>query len=221
MTQLLYRPLGPWPRTPSPPKASQFTASWSDTLALLGAEVDQVRRRDQRDDPIILQIDVPESAIRLDGGVRANARAASHAIIVSFESKHGPLRYLCDTYSQVAWKVRSTQQPWQANVRAVALGLEALRSVDRYGIASDGEQYRGFTALPPAGGSAPDLDARLAAAFLAQWSGLDVAADSPPQLVDRAYRSAARVLHPDAPFGDAAKFRYLTAARDLLLAVHR
>lgn len=35
---------------------------------------------------------------------------------------------------------------WQHNIRSIALGLEALRAVDRYGISRRGEQYAGFRA---------------------------------------------------------------------------
>ena len=35
---------------------------------------------------------------------------------------------------------------WQHNLRSIALGLEALRAVDRYGISRRGEQYAGFRA---------------------------------------------------------------------------
>lgn len=35
---------------------------------------------------------------------------------------------------------------WQHNVRSIALGLQALRAVDRYGISRRGEQYAGFKA---------------------------------------------------------------------------
>jgi len=37
-------------------------------------------------------------------------------------------------------------QFWQHNVRSIALGLQALRAVDRYGISRRGEQYSGFRA---------------------------------------------------------------------------
>jgi hypothetical protein len=40
---------------------------------------------------------------------------------------------------------------WQHNVRSIALGLQALRAVDRYGITRRGEQYAGFAALPAGG----------------------------------------------------------------------
>lgn len=35
---------------------------------------------------------------------------------------------------------------WEHNVRSIALGLQALRAVDRYGISRRGEQYAGFRA---------------------------------------------------------------------------
>lgn len=39
---------------------------------------------------------------------------------------------------------------WQHNVRSIALGLQSLRAVDRYGISRRGEQYAGFRgALTP------------------------------------------------------------------------
>lgn len=40
---------------------------------------------------------------------------------------------------------------WQHNVRSIALGLEALRAVDRYGISRRGEQYAGYRAALTAG----------------------------------------------------------------------
>lgn len=39
---------------------------------------------------------------------------------------------------------------WRHNVRSIALGLEALRAVDRFGISRRGEQYAGFRAALPA-----------------------------------------------------------------------
>ncbi len=44
---------------------------------------------------------------------------------------------------------------WQHNVRSIALGLEALRAVDRYGISRRGEQYAGFRAALTSGGARP------------------------------------------------------------------
>lgn len=36
---------------------------------------------------------------------------------------------------------------WRDNVRAIAKGLEALRAVDRWGVAKRGQQYAGFALL--------------------------------------------------------------------------
>jgi hypothetical protein len=58
---------------------------------------------------------------------------------------------------QEAWKLINAQDTfqfavdvfptWQANLRAITLGLEALRRVQRYGIVKEDEQYTGFKAL--------------------------------------------------------------------------
>jgi hypothetical protein len=45
-------------------------------------------------------------------------------------------------------------ESWQHNVRSIALGLEALRAVDRYGITRRGQQYAGFTGYLEAGQAA-------------------------------------------------------------------
>ena len=85
----------------------------------------------------------------------ADTRADTPRVVVSFDSCHGPLRYQCDRFTTT----RAGTKAWHANVRAIALGLEALRKVDRYGIAGSGEQYRGWTALPAAfAAGAVDMD---------------------------------------------------------------
>lgn len=57
-------------------------------------------------------------------------------MILSISTSVGPLRYPCDRFAT-----------WQDNLRAIALSLEALRKVDRYGVTTAGEQYRGFLAI--------------------------------------------------------------------------
>jgi hypothetical protein len=101
---------------------------------------------------------------------------------VSFESRHGPLEYATDVFDD-----------WQDNVRAIALGLEALRRVDRYGIAKRGEQYRGWKQLE-AGGPSP---AR----------GEDLIREH------GSVRAALMATHPDHG-GDPSDFAAVQAARD-------
>lgn len=132
--------------------------------------------------------DVSESDIRVDGQLRASARPASPGIILAFESRHGPLKYASDTFDD-----------WQANVRAIALGLEALRRVDRYGITRRGEQYTGWRQLTsgPAATITPD-EAR---AIFDEYPG--------------GWREALKATHPDHG-GDPERFRRVQEARALL-----
>lgn len=111
---------------------------------------------------------------------------------------------------------------WQANVRAIALGLEALRRVERYGIAPRGEQYTGWKALPPSSvalGAAMTVDE---AARLLCDATMDEVGEDPrdvsrvASLATALWREAAKRHHPDVG-GDPDLFRRLTEARDLLL----
>lgn len=197
------RPLGLWdrPRTPSDQQQSarRFRARWDDTVSLLLREVDQLDGG-----LVVVCIDVLAGDLRRDGMLRARAQVRSDAVKVSFDSRHGPLTYATDTYDH-----------WQANVRAVALALEALRAVDRYGVTGSGEQYRGWTQLaakPAETGLTTDEARRVLA---------DAAGITPDQLdcdarVKIAYRVAASTAHPDRG-GDPAVFRLITTARDILL----
>lgn len=116
---------------------------------------------------------------------------------------------------------------WQHNVRAIGLGLQALRAVDRYGITSGREQYRGFAELPsgiavPAGWSmsveeSAKFICRHAGMSEATWGGLldSIRNGAPEMQFEPAYRMAAKRLHPDAG-GTADLFQKLQEARRVL-----
>ena len=182
------------------------TIDWSGTMELLEREL---RMLDAEN--ILLQMAVGRGDIRLDGWIRANARPDHPGVILTFDSKHGPLSYPCDTFTD-----------WQANVRAIALALEALRKVDRYGVSSRGEQYRGWGQLPPAGGTTSTLTAEAAARVLVDAEALDGDAED---VLDRedafrmTYRNAARATHPDAG-GSTRDFQLVQEARRVLEAHH-
>lgn len=195
------RPLGVWtaPVTRNRPYC-RFRAAWSDTLELLGREAGKLGAR-----LVVIQVDVTEGELRRDGMLRANAKVGFPGVRVSFESRHGPLTYATDRYSG-----------WQDNVRAVALSLEALRAVDRYGVSGSGEQYRGWTALEAEPHASVTVEQ--AAEYIAAHAGADfIAADvfASPEWRAKAFRAAAGKLHPDRG-GDPEQFRRLTAARELL-----
>lgn len=202
------RPLGRWtgPLTVDRARSARFRAPWDDTLKLLGREVDLLDG-----DLIVVQVDADPSEIRRDGMLRHHARVGFPGVRISFTSRHGPLTYATDAYDR--W-MGSDPPGWQANVRAIALALEALRAVDRYGVTHTGEQYRGWTAIE----AQPSvMTADEAARVLAGYaSGFDAATIlSSAAVRTAAYRIAARRTHPDAG-GAAADFHRVTEARDVL-----
>jgi len=177
----VFRPIDNWPheriRNPRP---SIFRTAYNQTLKLLDKELGMLGVREA-----VIQIDLPESKIRHDGLPRSDARPEYQGVILSFKSKYGPLRYATDTFDF-----------WQDNLRAIALGLESLRKVDRYGITKRGEQYTGWKQLPAAITEVSDIHE--AAAFLARYSGLkpvEILKDG--EVYRSAWRKSALKLHPD------------------------
>jgi hypothetical protein len=186
------------PETTNRRGAHLFKASWDDTLDALAYEIDCLDGAE----PVVIQVDAPEGMIRRDGMLHARARVSHPGVAISFGSRFGPLRYATDAYER-QWS--GGMDGWQANVRAIALALTALRAVDRYGVTRRGEQYTGWRAI-----SAPapmfadhlaaadwmrryatlNLDIQVSANGSQDWAGL--------------YRSMAKRMHPDkgAPRAD-------------------
>lgn len=217
------RPLaGPWPYPQTVRrKTYQFRSTWHDTKQLLASEAELLGA-----DLVVVEFDVigGESAFRLDGGLRANAAVGDFpGVRVSMETRHGPLTYATDRYERT-WGHQKLAS-WQANVRAIAMSLEALRAVDRHGVTRSGEQYTGWRALP--GGSTPAPAAedpvarrRFAARLLIEH-GDDPAQTvgtvlNHPEIARRLFARGARKHHPDAG-GDRVVFEQLVRARDLLV----
>lgn len=176
--------------------------NWTATVELLERELRQLGAEE-----VLLQMAVTRRDIRNDGWIRANARPDHPGVILSFGSNHGPLSYPCDTFGD-----------WQANVRAIALALEALRKVDRYGVSRRGEQYRGWGQLPPAGGSTSTLTSEAAAQVLleAGGGGRTKAGVLGCDVICRgAYKDAVRATHPDSG-GSTREFQLVQEAKRVL-----
>lgn len=217
-----FRPIDVWPdgwKIPRERRSCPFRASYADTLDLLDHEADALGARGR----VLVQVDARPEDIRLDGQLRAGARVSHPGVIVTLDTtRHGVLVYPCDAFS--GW---SRYPGWQANLRAVALGLEALRKVERYGIAERGQQYAGFGVLPQATPMGGSLTVEDAARYIARnsWPGENEDCQErwfrriidEPEMLASEYRRAAKRLHPDAG-GDPAEFRRLNEARDLILA---
>jgi hypothetical protein len=208
------RPLVAWTDPETSPRrgAHVFRASWRDTLVMLGDEIERIGGQP----PVVFQIDVTEGDIRLDGMLRANAKAGHPGVVVSFLSDFGPLRYATDAYER-QWG--HGMDSWQANIRAIALTLEALRSIDRWGVSKRGEQYTGWKALPASTGTTfPSADEALRwmrsrAADLCDVPAEAVEVTLPPR---DCYRLLARRWHPDTPTADPDEWERLSNARTLL-----
>lgn len=190
-----FEPIDQWPgeRTRTR-RRSQFKASLQDTYRLLETELAHLGCK-----RLVIQADCDRSMIRQDGLLRANARLRGPGIILAFDSKHGPLRYPCDTFTH-----------WDCNMRAIALALQALRAVDRYGVTKRAEQYRGWQPLPAPPGS--EFESRQAAFdFLLRVTGCNPATARLD--LKGLIREAQMKTHPDRG-GDPQQFKRVMKAAE-------
>lgn len=179
MSHVTYRPLERWDRrTDRHRPHAPFRASYQATLDLLERETRMLGAG-----RVVVELAIREGDLRLDGQPYAGTKPDHPGVTVAFESEHGPLKYTADRFAT-----------WTENLRAVALGLEALRKVDRYGMTSRGEQYAGWKALPA--GDGPSV-AR----------GLEIIAEH------GTVREALFATHPDHG-GNPDEFAAVQAARE-------
>lgn len=190
-------------------RPTQFKASWSDTKDLLHAEVAHIKAL--RSPRPILELDIDPADLRLDGGLRKGARVRSGAVALSFESKTGPLIFRCD---RMVNSYYSRVEDWQHNVRAIALTLNALRAVDRYGATSSGEQYAGFKQIEAPGASV--MDRSTAIQVLANAAGLLVTREPTGADLAKLHRAARRGAHPDMSNGVRAQWDLVEEAAKAL-----
>jgi hypothetical protein len=192
------RPLTTWPGdlTPAHRRAqAQFSAKLSATLSTLTRELNALGCRH----PVLEVAIPPGDDWRIDGRPRANARPAHPGVVLSIpNSAFGPLRYATDTFTT-----------WQDNLRAIALGLEALRKVDRYGITKRGEQYAGFRELPAGSGAPTEGGMTQSEARNVIYALAELPTESE---FDVAIRRAKRKAHPDLNGGQRVAWDYLEAA---------
>lgn len=216
MLKIHIRPVTKWPgKENSEPKYSTFRVGYKETLKLLEYELDKL---DYVESSVIIEMWVRPGDVRQDGQLRADAKVLKPGVILQVvreTNKHDhptdpslyrytpqQLSYPCDAFTD-----------WKDNLRAIALSLEALRRVERYGVFKYDEIVSRL-ALPSAEGKVSTRDA--AAAFLEKYSG--VKADEilfSPTAMSSAYRKAAQKLHPDNG-GDHDEWLKLPEAKRVL-----
>lgn len=216
---LAYRGAPGWsdPETPRADRKSRYT--FRSTAAVTRSDlIDEARHLAKgRAIDVIVELVAPDSAFYKDGtGLRADrSHHVTHpgVVVRLVGTKHGDLRYACDRF-----------EAWEANLRAIALGLSDLRRLERYGIARRGEQYVGWAALGSgtAMGAAPEaMTVEMAARVLAGATEGITAADvlAEPDDAKAAYRVAAKRYHPDKG-GSTDTFQKVEEAWRLVAAHH-
>jgi len=206
---LRFKPIERWPQEPTKYRTrSRFESTYSQTMKLLERELNMLNARE-----VFIHLFLGFGQIRQDGQPYADAKPTQPGVIISFKGTHGEVMMPCDTYDK-----------WQDNLRAIALSLEALRAVDRYGCAGKGQQYTGWKKLNPAPEtSEPTIDD--AALFIVACAEGEASPERISQVLrsrdefESAYKSAARKLHPDAG-GDHEEFVMLQQAAQLLRKHH-
>lgn len=113
--------------------------------------------------------------LRNDGFPRSGQRAPTDpGVCIYFNLSGKPRAMPCDTYDSVA-----------ANIAAVAAHIEATRAIERHGVATVAEMFEGFTALPAPNANRP------------WWEVLGLRSDASAPEVETAFKSKAKMAHPD------------------------
>jgi hypothetical protein len=217
MLNIQIRPIVTWPgKENKDQKWSPFRVGYNQTLQLLESELVKC---DAVMSSLVLEMWVDRRMIRQDGQLRADAKVLKPGVIFRFTRKtnrrysqergayiYDPqnVSYPCDAFTD-----------WQDNLRAIALSMERLRSVERYGVFKYDEIVSRL-ALPSAEGKVSTRES--AAAFMATHSGVAMKEILFSETArSQAYRKAAQKLHPDAG-GNPEEFVKLQEANKTLAA---
>jgi hypothetical protein len=203
MIDCRFKPIEKWPGKPTAGwarKPGSFKAGWQSTLDLLERELNHLNAKDISIEGFFFPKD-----IRNDGWPKSSARPTQPGVVLSFSTKKGQITMPCDRYTG-----------WESNLRAIALTLEHLRAVERYGVTTEEqEQYTGWLELPAA--SAVDEKTELANILIhhASVGYVPSQVTNDQRLFDSTWREAARRTHPDTG-GNSNDFQRVMNARERL-----
>lgn len=198
MLNIQIRPITQWPgKENQDPKRSPFKSTYKRTLTQLEDELSKCQARTSS---LIIEMWIEPRLIRVDGQLRKDARPHKPGIILRFVRETNIRRDPQDTSKWICTPQNVSYPcdaftPWEDNLRAIALSMESLRRVERYGVFKYDEIISRL-ALPTAEGKLTTRDE--AAAFLATHSGIamkEILVSDTAR--STAYRKAAAELHPD------------------------
>jgi hypothetical protein len=213
---IIYRPMKEWPANVKLERLrSPFKAEHGPTLSLIEREIRMIDGRDG-----VIELALHEKQFTREGLPYRDATPEHPGIIVRTRkpviNPRGqrdmvPLYFPAGRYSK-----------WQHNLRAVALAMEALRMIDRYGVTQNSQQYLGFGKYLPGPTHEGVMTVDAAARFIGNEGG-PVPFESIIRSVDTyraSYKRAAAQLHPDKG-GDPVQWEKLQAAKTLLDEYHK
>jgi hypothetical protein len=194
-----------WPKEPTKFRtSSSFRSTYSQTLDLLAYELQRLDAKE-----IVIEAWFAPSDIRNDGCPRSDRRPTQPGVILKFTGTPGAVSMPCDTFTR-----------WEDNLRAIALSLQALRAVDRYGCAGQGQQYTGWKQIG-AGTRMPTFSSLDSAAeFITKLSGDEGRERSLLKPVTgevifkELYRRAVTKCHPDTHPNDPEAEQHWSRLQD-------
>lgn len=201
MIDARFRPLPHWPeKRKLRYMPSQFKSPYNKTLDKLEYELSKLSAKN-----IVIEAGFAMADIRNDGWPRGKSRPTHPGVILYFTSPDGAMRFPAGTYAA-----------FEANMHAIALTLENLRAIDRYGVTLGHEQYTGFkqiAAPPPV-----EMSAEAAAREIEKRSGVGhdrILASR--EIFKAALREAISNTHTDSnPERNTDHFREVIAAKGVL-----
>lgn len=155
---------------------------------------------------VVIEAGFSERQIRpTDGLPRGDQRPAHPVVRVTWKMGNRPMSLVCGIWSD-----------YVKNIYMIAMTLESMRAIERYGCVQGQQQYSGFAALPPGVGIPMNEWPNVEAAFgyLASIAGSDCRGrQHNAELLDELFQAAARNSHHDTPGGSVEKMAKVNRAR--------
>ena len=186
-----------WPRTPTgrQERGYQFkklgSAGWRDKFISFAEARDGLYDELRRLGAKLPVVSSNHPTDRFGIPTESKKQVADEGVAVYFTLGDRPMVMACDRYDNAA-----------ANMRSLALAIEAMRQLERHGGGTMMERaFTGFVALP-----APS----------SPWDELGLQPGASEEEIEAAYRQKAKTAHPDRPGGSHEAMTRLNEARAAL-----